>query len=120
MKSRVHRGLVTAPALVVSAAVFLMAADTDSVRPGDLTVHEWGTFTSVAGEDGAAVDWDALGGKDDLPTFVNNFGYRCFKWRLTGTVRMETPVIYFYNPRELDAHVKVAFPRGLITEWYPK
>ena len=25
---------------------------------------------------------------------------------------METPVMYFYSPRDLDAHVKVAFPRG--------
>ena len=83
-------------------------------------VHEWGTFTSVAGEDGSAIDWDALGGKDDLPGFVNNFGYCGFKWRLTGTVRMETPVMYFYSSRELDARVKVAFPQGLITEWYPQ
>src|SRR5437867_12146766 len=120
MKSRVHRGLVTAPALVVSAAVFLMAADTDSVRPGDLTVHEWGTLTSVAGEDGVAIDWDALGCKDDLPGFVNDFGYRGFKWRLRGTVRMETPVMYFYSPREVEASVKVAFPGGLITESYPQ
>ena len=35
-------------------------------------------------------------------------------------MRMETPVMYFYSPRELDAHVKVAFPQGLITEWYPQ
>src|SRR5260370_24013953 len=33
---------------------------------------------------------------------------------------METPVMYFYSSRELDAHVKVAFPHGLITEWYPQ
>ena len=24
----------------------------------------------------AAIDWDALGCKDDLPSFVNDFGYR--------------------------------------------
>jgi len=94
----------------------------DETPPGvrDLTVHEWGTFTSVAGEDGSAIDWDALGCKNDLPKFVNDFGYRGFKWRLSGTVRMETPVMYFYSPRELDAQVKVAFPQGLITEWYPQ
>src|ERR1700733_13488976 len=103
-----------------AAVAILSAAEVLSTEPGDLTVHEWGTFTSVAGADGSAVDWDALGGKDDLPGFVNDFGYRCFKWRLTGTVRMETPVLYFYSSRELDAHVKVAFPQGLITEWYPQ
>ena len=110
----------TMPVLIMSAATILMAASTVSTEPSDLTVHEWGTFTSVAGEDGSAVDWDALGCKDDLPGFVNDFGYRGFKWQLTGTVRMETPVLYFYSSRELDAHVKVAFPHGLITEWYPQ
>jgi hypothetical protein len=108
------------PLLFLSAATILMAASTVSTERSDLTVHEWGTFTSVAGEDGSAIDWEALGCKDDLPGFVNDFGYRGFKWRLTATVRMETPVLYFYSSRELDAHVKVAFPHGLITEWYPQ
>lgn len=106
--------------LFLSASVFLIAAEIHSPQPAGLTVHEWGTFTSVAGEDGSATDWDALGCKSDLPGFVNDFGYRGFKWRLTGTVRMETPVLYFYSSRELDARVKVEFPRGLITEWYPR
>lgn len=105
--------------LQLLGTTLLLAMSADSIRPGGLTVHEWGTFTSVAGEDGSAVDWDALGCKDDLPGFVNDFGYRGFKWRLQGTVRMETPVMYFYSSRELDANVKVAFPNGLITEWYP-
>jgi hypothetical protein len=108
------------PLLFLSAATILMAASIVSTERSDLTVHEWGTFTSVAGEDGSAIDWEALGCKDDLPGFVNDFGYRGFKWRLTATVRMETPVLYFYSSRELDAHVKVAFPHGLITEWYPQ
>jgi hypothetical protein len=120
MKSRALVALAGAIALAVSGAVFLTAAGTHSVQPGDLTVHEWGTFTSVAGEDGTAIDWDTLGCKDDLPGFVNDFGYRGFKWRLQGTVRMETPVLYFYSSRELDARVRVAFPQGLITEWYPQ
>jgi hypothetical protein len=109
-----------APVLFISAAAVLIAAEIHSPQPSGLTVHEWGTFTSVAGEDGSATDWDALGCKSDLPGFVNDFGYRGFKWRLGGTVRMETPVMYFYSSRELDAHVKVAFPQGLITEWYPR
>ena len=111
--------------LTKASIAFLLIAPIfcgDETPPGvrDLTVHEWGTFTSVAGEDGSAIDWDALGCKNDLPKFVNDFGYRGFKWRLSGTVRMETPVMYFYSSRELDAHVKVAFPQGLITEWYPQ
>jgi hypothetical protein len=105
--------------VLASTAAILCAAEIQPVPPSDLTVHEWGTFTSVAGEDGSAVIWDALGGKNDLPKFVNSFGY-CLKQILTRTVRMETPVMYFYSPRELDAHVKVAFPRGVITDWYPQ
>ena len=106
--------------LLASASVILSAAEVQTAQPGDFTVHEWGTFTSVAGLDGSAVDWDALGGVNDLPRFVNDFGYRCFKWRITGTVRMETPVLYFYSSQALEAHVKISFPKGLITEWYPQ
>jgi hypothetical protein len=105
--------------VLASTAAILCAAEIQPVQLSDLTVHEWGTFTSVAGEDGSAVVWDALGGKNDLPKFVNSFGY-CLKGTLTDTVRMETPVMYFYSPRELDAHVKVAFPGGIITDWYPQ
>jgi hypothetical protein len=117
MKSTLRFVTLASPALVVAAAAFLTAAEMHVVQPGDLTVHEWGTFTSVAGEDGSAIEWDTLGCQNDLPSFVNNYGIS--KWRVTGTVRMETPVMYFYSSRELDAHVKVEFPQGLITEWYP-
>jgi hypothetical protein len=120
MKSALRFGPVVVPVLGICAAALLMAANIHSVEPDGLTVHEWGTFTSVAGEDGSAIEWDALGCKSDLPQFVNDYGYRGFKWRLQGTVRMETPVMYFYSAHEMDAHVKVAFPQGLITEWYPQ
>ncbi len=111
---------ILALTLVVSAAILLIAADSSITQPNNLTVHEWGTFTSVAGQDGLSVEWDTLGCKDDLPGFVNGVGYRGFKFGLAGTVRMETPVMYFYSPREIVANVQVRFPFGLITEWYPK
>ena len=107
------------PFVLSSTATCFRAANIDANQAG-LTIHEWGTFTSVAGEDGSAVEWNALGCKSDLPGFVNDYGYRNFKWSLQGTVRMETPVMYFYSPREMEAHVKVSFPQGLITEWYPQ
>ncbi len=108
------------PLLVFPAAALLMAANIGYQPSNSLTVHEWGTLTSVAGANGAPADWYALGCKSDLPTFVNDYGYRGFKFALRGTVRMETPVLYFYSQRELNANVKVSFPQGLITEWYPK
>src|SRR5262249_27296266 len=41
-----------------------------------LTVHEWGTFTSIAGRDGNAVLWRPLAGTADLPSFVYQIGGR--------------------------------------------
>jgi hypothetical protein len=110
---------LTISAALSCAALCLFAA-TNRFTHADLTVHEWGTFTSVAASDGAPAEWNTLGCKDDLPSFVNDFGYRGFKFRLGGTVRMETPVLYFYSPNELNARVKVSFPNGLLTEWYPQ
>jgi hypothetical protein len=84
-----------------------------------LTAHEWGTFTSIAGENGQAVQWLPLNGSTDLPSFVEHFRNAGFKLGLHGTVRMETPVLYFYDSREETVSVKVNFANGLITEWYP-
>jgi len=119
MKSVASRVPVFSVVLIVSAAIVLIADDNATLQPNNLTVHEWGTFTSVAGADGSAIDWDALAGCDDLPQFVNAAGYRGFKFRLQGTVRMETPVMYFYSPSAVTARVQVNFPNGVITEWYP-
>lgn len=84
-----------------------------------LTAHEWGTFTSIAGKDGRAVEWLPLTGSTDLPSFVEHFSGATFKSGLLGTVRMETPVLYFYTNRETTVSVHVSFSKGLITEWYP-
>jgi hypothetical protein len=85
-----------------------------------LTAHEWGTFTSIAGDNGQAVDWSPLTGSTDLPSFVEHFRNAGFKLGLRGTVRMETPVLYFYDSQEETVSVKVSFYKGLITEWYPR
>lgn len=107
------------PVLVLFSAAYLAGANVDANQPDGLTVHEWGTFTSVAGEDGSAIEWSTLDCRDDLPRFVNVFGAG-FKFGLRGTVRMETPVMFFYSPSHVEAHVKVTFPNGLMTEWYPR
>ena len=86
--------------------------------PAGLIAHEWGTFTSVAGDDGNPVPWTPLAGPSDLPCFVRHGLER--KEQLPPTlVRMETPVLYFYTQRPMTLSVKVAFPQGRITEWYP-
>ncbi len=94
-----------------------------------LVAHEWGTFTSIAGEDGAALEWRPLNGASDLPTFVyqinkdNARGLRhnyASKNSIASLVRMETPVIYFYADCEMVVSAKVDFPSGKITEWFPQ
>jgi hypothetical protein len=89
-----------------------------SSTDSSLTAHEWGTFTSIAGRNGQAVRWFPLNGSD-LPRFVEHFRTADFKVGLSGTVRMETPVLYFYSPSETTVSVKVGFSQGVITEWYP-
>jgi hypothetical protein len=93
---------------------------------GGLTVHEWGTFTSIAGPDGQAVQWRPLTGPSDLPCFVSVQNTNNLKVNLVAgipgikaTVRMETPVLYFYSPQEVTVRARVDFPQGVITEWYP-
>lgn len=97
-------------------------------KESDLIVHEWGTFTSIAGKNGVALDWRPLNGPSDLPGFVYTEneadGYRNTHERggkgVVAKVRMETPVVYFYTPREMEVNVEVRFPEGKITEWYPQ
>jgi hypothetical protein len=89
-----------------------------SSDPG-LVAHEWGTFTSVAGETGQAVEWLPLNGPTELPGFVEHFKGTGFKVGLSGTIRMETPVLYFYSTHDATVDVSVSFFHGLITEWYP-
>src|SRR5215469_4599070 len=74
--------------------------------PG-LVVHEWGTFTAVAGRSGSALEWSPLTPSDDLPAFVEHVGAVDFKSGLRGTIRMETPVLYFYSKRETNVSVRV-------------
>src|SRR5882757_4245004 len=106
-------------AAVVCLLSPVFAADT--VPPAaNLTVHEWGTFTSVAGENGAPVPWAALAAPSDLPCFVYRLRAQCVKCNTTSIMRMETPVLYFYSPRPTAVSVHVDLPRGIITEWYPK
>ena len=129
----------TLPVLVLLTATFLATAAmfAMSVRAPEVVVHEWGTFTTVAGEDGQAINWLPLGGPSDLPCFVEHYLNRHVKFignaeqegpidyaiarsALVGTVRMETPVLYFYSPEDAVVSVNVRFPRGLMTEWFPK
>lgn len=85
-----------------------------------LVAHEWGTFTSFSGSDGVPVGFEP--NNNDLPYFVyyardtEGKGGRLARG---GLVSMETPVVYFYADKETKVSVKVDFPKGWITEWFP-
>lgn len=93
------------------------------VREGGLVVHEWGTFTSVQGSDGAVLE-GMHHEEEGLPPFV--YG-RAFGMAPKGveflpegvTQKLETPVLYFYTGAPMAVDVKVGFPQGLISQWYP-
>jgi hypothetical protein len=102
---------------IAVSAVSTLGSSHQGTRSG-VTVHEWGTFTSIAGENGAAVEWQQQNGPADLPCFVQRDRVNV-KWSWRGTVRMETPVLYFYTPDQITMNVSVRFRRGVITEWFP-
>jgi hypothetical protein len=112
------RSLPAGAALLI-AIVLSAPAGLEGGKASELIVHEWGTFTSVAGEDGRAVPWLPLNGPTDLPCFVERAPEGISKGRLFATVRMETPVVYFYTPVETTVDLDVRFPQGLMTEYFP-
>ncbi|HEV3006788.1 MAG TPA: hypothetical protein VGX78_20125, partial [Pirellulales bacterium] len=86
-----------------------------------LVVHEWGTFTNFSGSDGVQLDFRPLADVE-LPAFVYDRPMQGTFWLGKGRrarQRMETPVIYFYTDRPREVSVRVEFPRGLLTEFYP-
>ena len=83
-------------------------------------VHEWGTDTIVVGSDGS-LQRGLHHEEEDLPSFV----YDRIKAALADspqsvTIKMETPVTYFYSPTPLEVSAKVQFPKGVLTQWYPR
>ena len=106
----------------------------------ELVVHEWGTFTSLVDDQGRELSGINVD-DEPVPSFVNNLSpfllsspvvsSEHWLYRSKGaprhhplvTLRLETPVIYFYPPagqREpLKLDVSVRFRGGWLTEFYP-
>jgi hypothetical protein len=120
-------GALGLTALLLPLVMLISPANHGRTRDG-LVVHEWGTFTSINNKDGQAMTWRPLIVESDLPSFVHSLdhgqSWRGLRYRTKSSmsvrVRMETPVLYFYSHDEIDATVKVGFPGGQITEWYPQ
>jgi len=114
--------MLSASVLASGVPISVVSGFSRTVNPGDgggLVAHEWGTFTSIAGENGRAIQWLPQAGPTDLPCFVERINTG-FKSLMPGTVRMETPVIYFYAPQRMSVDVSVRFRQGVITEWFPR
>jgi len=111
----------------ISCLLVLLCIAVPLAAEDDLVVHEWGTFTTFSGSDGVILDFRPLAQEySDLPSYVldraNSSGSQISifaKRRLRARVRMETPVTYFYTNRVRQVNVKVEFPKGLLTEFYP-
>ncbi|MBC8040852.1 MAG: hypothetical protein H7Y06_09940 [Opitutaceae bacterium] len=91
----------------------------------ELTVHEWGTFTSVHASDGTLLS--GLEREEHrLPGFVRShlgFAPADKGWSRpvkNVTIKMETPVLYFYAEKEMPVTVDVGFNGGSISQWYPE
>src|SRR5262249_9736989 len=120
--------LILAVALGIGATALIpIHAAVPDTLPNNFIVHEWGTFTTFAGSDGEMLPFIATA--EDLPDFVyhgvqdpqgRKIRQLGTKGRTSHLVSLETPVLYFYAERELTASVDVVFPRGLLTEHYPR
>src|SRR5205814_2492988 len=101
----------------------------------DLVVHEWGTFTVLQSEEGKAINGINTD-EEPVPDFVYNAApglllpatepppgskggvRRCHS---DVTMRLETPVIYFYPNEEFTSafDVRVRFFGGWLTQYFP-
>ncbi len=113
--------------LALLAALASVPSDPSS---SGLVVHEWGTFTSVQGSDGIALE-GLQHEEESLPPFVysrakvracplRDRGYKGLEVDVTHvTKKMETPVIYFYSPESRRVRLRVCFEKGLLSQWFP-
>ncbi len=119
---------VTFIALLASSLTSL-ADPLRSGPAGGYTLHEWGTFTTLSSSAGKLLP-GVQREEEPLPHFVRSHeGMMPFNspWGAKGwyrplanvTVRMETPVIYFYTKEAFEAQVEVGFKGGSISQWFP-
>lgn len=120
--------------------LFLQDASPQETAP--LVVHEWGTFTSLQDEAGQAIG--GINTDDEpVPGFVHTIGSNLLIWPTDlpqsytigcckgffqlhpdVTLRLETPVMYFYPPEgsvaPMELDVRASFRGGWLTEYYPQ
>ncbi len=119
--------------LVVSCLTIISIFGLYAKQSNILIVHEWGTFTTKHRANG-----DVIGGlnridtNEVLPAFVHRlkspevrmFGKGLNLSHPDVSMKLETPVVYFYPPKGFDTKTKfsvdVKFRGGLLNEFYPQ
>jgi hypothetical protein len=113
---------------IITLLVISFSFITPSHAQKPFVVHEWGTFTTLAGSDGVLLP-GLYREEEYLPDFVQHFpGFAYGGFIHKGlylecdnvTLKMETPVIYFYSDKARAVSVKVNWPGGTISQWYPE
>lgn len=128
----------TVVAIGTIAAVVAIAGMLGETRKSPLIVHEWGTLTTRHAPNGTPQGrLNRIGPAEGLPSFVHRYEPPAVAddpeksllkaplvpGRPDVTMRLETPVIYFYrranetSPGSFD--VNVSFRGGVINEFYP-
>lgn len=127
---------------VFLCGLILISPVTSDAAQEELIVHEWGTFTVLQNELGTAIS--RINHDDEpVPNFVHDLtrgitpaslpaALRAFDvmpskgvapYHPNVTMRLETPVTYFYPPSTaslpLTLDVDVEFHGGLLSEFYP-
>lgn len=119
--------LAAALLVALGLAGALSVAPRAATAPAAFKLHEWGTFTSVSGSDGVLLP-GLEAEEESLPWFVkshdgmgdNYVGKGWLRQLSNVTIKMETPVMYFYADEPFKAHVEVGFHGGSISQWYPE
>ena len=108
--------------LFFALAALVASVPMDVKGAPKLGVHEWGTFTILAGSDGMPIRWyQPQNSVVELPAFVVRPGlsFKAGPTAKNDYVRMETPVLYFYPEAPMTVDVSVNYAQGRITEIYP-
>jgi hypothetical protein len=119
------------------ASLLLFIASLTSAH-AQLIVHEWGTMTTLHARDGRPqTRLNLIEPGDALPSFVHHFepiqrqgpGFAPFSkgsyipGRPDVTMRLETPVLYFYDPGNVIAggsfDVRVQMRGGVLNDFFP-
>ena len=126
--------------ILITAATVVYLTQHGTLAADRMTVHEWGTFTTVQNEDGEQLPGINID-DEPVPSFVYNLepyllgkpvlSSRYWHYRKKAvprshphvTMRLETPVLYFYPPvgrqAPIEVDVRVDFRGGWLTEFYP-